>query len=157
MQQVVKSEQQTNIECSERGGGPALLWIFLLHTLQPYCTPSNLTAHPPTLLHTLLTSQIYCTPSKILHTLQNTAHPLNLAAHPLNLAAHPPNLTAHHPKLQPLFSHRKFKYWKSKNRFNRALQALFKELSVILGLFNIKNIYIIVNRSSQGKFRKYIV
>ena len=85
-------------------GGPGAFMNFptahpptLLHTLQPYCTPSNLTAHPPNV-------------PNLLHTLQNTAHPLNLAAHPLNLAAHPPNLTAHPPKLQPLFSHRKFKY-----------------------------------------------
>ena len=71
-----------NMECSGRGGGPALLWTFRLHTNQltahqPIdCTPTKLPNFD--LLHTLLDC---CTPSWM-HTLLTSFTPSRLTAHP---------------------------------------------------------------------------
>ena len=74
------------MECSGRGGGPALLWTFRLHT-------NRFTAHQP----------IYCTPTNWLHTNRLTAHQRNWpnfdllhtlldCCTPSWIAAHPPGL-----------------------------------------------------------------
>ena len=83
---------------ADKGGGLRFYDFFsVLHTLRVYCTPSEPTAHPPSLLHTLRTyctpsdspyAQLYCTPSRMLHNSE--------------LCCTFPNLTAHPPKASTL-------------------------------------------------------